>query len=263
MSADAAEVIAAVRHDTTHALIAFDFDGTLSPIVPDPAQSRPAAGAVDALRSLAEQGATVAIITGRDARTVLRLGGLDTVPNLIVEGLYGAERWQHGTLETLPEPPALKRLRTELPALVATHAVDPEVWIEDKRLSLVVHSRRAADPVAALAPLHAPVGALARELGLELHPGRAVLEVRLPGYDKGSALRRLVSEVHPAVVLFVGDDVGDLPAFAEISRLRREGLVAWSAAAASSEAPAVARAADLSIAGPAEVVALIRQLVSG
>lgn len=263
MSADAAELIDAVRHDAAHALIAFDFDGTLAPIVPDPARSRPAPGAVDALRSLAERGTAIAIITGRDARTVLRLGGLDVIPNVIVEGLYGAERWRHGTLETLPEPPALKRLRVELPTLVATHALDPEVWIEDKRLSLVVHSRRAADPVAALAPLRAPVEALARGLGLEVHPGRAVLEVRLPGYDKGTALRRLVGDLQPAVVLFVGDDVGDLPAFAVISRLRHDGLAAWSVAAASPEAPDVAQAADLALAGPAEVVSLIRRLASG
>ena len=62
--------------DLAHALVAVDFDGTLAPIVPDPADSRPAPGAVTALRRLVEQGAAVAIVTGRNARTVVDLGGL-------------------------------------------------------------------------------------------------------------------------------------------------------------------------------------------
>ena len=39
----------------------------------------------------------VAIITGRDARTVVQLGGLAQVPRLRIAGLYGVEKWQDGT----------------------------------------------------------------------------------------------------------------------------------------------------------------------
>jgi len=66
--------------DLPHALVAVDFDGTLAPIVPDPADSRPVPGAIAALRVLAERGAQVAVVTGRDARTVIELGGLDAIP---------------------------------------------------------------------------------------------------------------------------------------------------------------------------------------
>ena len=62
------------------ALVATDFDGTLAPLVPDPEASRPVHGAIEALTALAARGAQVAVITGRDARTVVRLGGLDAVP---------------------------------------------------------------------------------------------------------------------------------------------------------------------------------------
>ena len=82
--------------------------------------------------------------------------------------------------------------------MLADAGADSGVWIEDKRLSLVVHARKAADPAAALARLTGPVTALAAELGLEVHPGRDVLEIRLPGYDKGRALRRLVAETSAA-----------------------------------------------------------------
>ena len=253
----------ALRANLPGALIALDFDGTIAPIVPHPADSRPVPGAVDSLAALARAGAQVAVVTGRDARTVIELGGLDAIPRLIVEGLYGAEQWHDGALHTQPEPESLHRLRQELPHLLARHAEDPSVWIEDKRLSLVRHGRLAADPEQALDPLRDAVAALGAKLGLEVHRGRGVIELRLTGYDKGTALLRLVDQVAPAAVLFVGDDVGDLPAFAAVATLRQRGLPAWSVAAASVEAPDVADAADIRVAGPAGVAGLLSGLISG
>ena len=94
------EIVTAVRADLPHALVALDFDGTLAPLVPDPAASRPLPGTVTALRTLARRGTLVAVITGRDARTAIELGGFDAVPGLVVEGLYGAETW-HDVLNAL------------------------------------------------------------------------------------------------------------------------------------------------------------------
>jgi trehalose 6-phosphate phosphatase len=251
------DVVAAIRADLGRALIALDFDGTLAPIVADPADSRPAAGATDALVALAQAGAQIAVITGRDAQTVVGLGGLDQIPGLLVAGLYGAETWDAGALRTLEVPPTIEQLRRQLPQLVAEHSADPGVWIEDKRLSLVVHTRRAADPDAELGRLAGPVTKLAAELGLEIHPGRDVLEVRLPGYDKGAVLRRLVDELAPTAVLFAGDDVGDLPAFAVVRELRLDGTVALGVVAASAEVPQMRDAADLCVDGPDGVVAVL------
>jgi len=257
---DTTALLETLRTDLEHALVAVDFDGTLAPIVPDPADSRPAPGAIAALRAIAERGGQVAVITGRDARTAVELGGLDAVPGLVVAGLYGAEQWHDGVLTTLPEPEAMTRLRAELPPVVAQG--DPRLWIEDKRLSLVVHGRLAPDPEVALDPLRDPVAKLGEGLGLDVHPGRGVIELRLPGYDKGSALRHVVDELHPTGVLFVGDDLGDLPAFAAVAGLRRAGTPAWSVAVASAEVPEVADAADIRVDGPAGVVALLTALTS-
>ena len=87
------------------ALVALDFDGTLAPIVADPTASRPVAGAIEALSALAGAGAQIAVITGRDAATAVGLGGFDTVPGLVVAGLYGAETWHDGELSAPDEPP--------------------------------------------------------------------------------------------------------------------------------------------------------------
>jgi trehalose 6-phosphate phosphatase len=258
----APDVARALRAAGKRALLALDFDGTLAPIVSHPDDARLAPGAHDALRTVAARGATVGVITGRDAQTAVRLGELADVPGLVVDGLYGAESWSAGELRTRPTPAAISALRIQLPKTLAAGEVDPAVWIEDKRLSLVVHTRGADDPEAALAALRAPLEALAAQLSVELHPGRDVFELRLPGYDKGATLRRLVAEHRPAAVFYAGDDVGDLPAFAQIRRLRAAGLVAWSAAVLSDEAQ-LGDAADIALDGPDALVGLLRVIGSG
>lgn len=254
-----AELVSAVHADRPHALIALDFDGTLAPIVPNPTDSRAVPGTLEALTAIAAAGSQVAIVTGRDAQTVLDLSGLQPVPGLIVEGLYGAESWREGQLSSPPTPPAIDALRAQLPAIVAA-GVDDRVWIEDKRLSLVVHGRLADEPEAVLDPLRAPVAALAAELGFEVHAGRGVIELRLPGFDKAGALRRLIYSVSPRTVLFAGDDVGDLPAFGVVRELRAAGTAAWAVGVRSADGPDLADAVDVLIDGPTAVLALLQRI---
>ncbi|HEX5494952.1 MAG TPA: trehalose-phosphatase [Mycobacteriales bacterium] len=250
--------LAALVDRPDRSLVALDFDGTLSPIVADPTASRIAPGGLDALRALAGAVGRVAILTGRPAATVVELGGLDGVPRLLVEGQYGAEHWYQGRLE-VPEPPAgLDAVRAALPAILS--GADPGVHVEDKRLALGVHTRRAADPDGALAALAAPVGELARAHGLTVSPGRYVLEIRAPGEDKGRTLARLAADLGPAAVLYAGDDLGDLPAFDTVEALRRDGVDGLTVCSASREAPEVAARADLVVDGPAGVVAVLAGL---
>ena len=240
--------LASVLAEPGRALLAFAFDGTLSPIVPDPPDARPADGVLPALRRLSAAVGRLAVVTGRPAATVVDLGELTTVPGIVVEGQYGAERWQDGRFE-LAEPPAgLAAVRASLPAVLGD--ADPGVWVEDKRLALVVHTRRAADPDAALAALTEPVRQLAAAHGLPVHPGRYVLEIRPAGFDKGGVLRRLVAEQRPAALVFGGDDLGDLPGFDAVAALRADGILGLTVASASAETTAVTDRADVVLAGP-------------
>ena len=251
-----AQVVHAVRSAVPEVVVAVDFDGTLAPLVDDPARSAPLPGAVPALVHLAELGCQIAVITGRDALTAVRLGGFDAIDRVVVEGLYGAESWHNGTLRTAETPPELGRLREALPSVLA--GADPNVWVEDKRLSLVVQARLARNPDAELHALRPALESVAAQAGMVVHPGHDVLELRLPGPDKASALRRIVRP--GAVTIYIGDDVGDLPAFAEIRRLRAEGEKAYCVGVGSSGVAAVVDAADVVIDSPAEVIALLEAL---
>src|SRR5215510_8495644 len=148
--------LAALLAMPSKALIATDFDGTLSPIVPDPEQARALPQAVTALRELTPLVGTMAVLTGRPALTAVEYASLDQVPGVIVLGHYGRERWQDGKLESPPPPEGLAVARQRLPAILAGAGAAQGTWTEDKGEALAVHTRRAADPAAALEQVRAP-----------------------------------------------------------------------------------------------------------
>jgi trehalose 6-phosphate phosphatase len=123
-----------------------------------------------------------------------------------------------------------------------------------------VHTRRTADPAAALALLREPLSSLADSTALTLEPGRMVLELRPPGMDKGAALRQLAAERAARAVLYCGDDLGDLAAFAAIRGLRADGVPGCAVASESTESPQVAAAADLVVDGPPGIVRFLAGL---
>jgi trehalose 6-phosphate phosphatase len=252
--------LAAIRQDPGTALIAMDFDGTLSPIVADPREARAHPGAVAGLRGLAGLVGTLAVITGRPAGEAVELGGFGSIPGLIVLGHYGWERWEDGALAAPPPPPGVATARARLPELLAEAGAPEGTRIEDKGSALAVHTRRTADPAAALAAVADPLADLAAATGLTLEPGRLVIELRPPGMDKGSALTALAAERKSAAILFAGDDLGDLPAFGAVRALRAAGHPGLTVCSASGEVSELAAEADLVVAGPDEVAALLSAL---
>ena len=233
VSAEAADRWAAVVDGLDRCLVCLDFDGTLSRIVEDPAEARIHPDGPEVLAALGARVLGIAIVTGRPARDVIVLGGLELLSTqlestggwVLVRGQYGAERWDSdsGEVESPDEAPGLAELRDRLPDLL-DEAETPDARVEDKGLALAVHTRQLedADPAAdRLAELLAPV---AKELDLALEPGRMVVEMRAPGMDKGGVVRELVEEHQPSAVVFVGDDLGDLPGFAAVEELRAGGL---------------------------------------
>lgn len=250
----------AILSDPAAALIAMDFDGTLSPIVADPREARAHPGAVAGLRELARLVGTLAVITGRPAGEAVELGGFGSIPGLIVLGHYGWERWEDGALAAPPPPPGVATARARLPELLAEAGAPEGIRIEDKGSALAVHTRRTADPAAALAALADPLADLAAATGLTLEPGRLVIELRPPGMDKGSALTVLAAERKSGAILFAGDDLGDLPAFGAVRALRASGHPGLAVCSASGEVSELAAEADLVVAGPDEVASLLRSL---
>lgn len=244
------------------ALIGLDYDGTLAPIVEDPRDAQIHPEMPEVLRRLCEVVQAVAIITGRPARQAVALGGFDeladTCPNLMILGQYGNETWTSKDRRVVsPTPPhGVAGFLRDLPAVVRDLDLDP--WIEEKGIAVAVHTRRLHDPEAAFGALLPAVANLARRHDLVIEPGRFVIEARARGMDKGIALRKLVTATSPTAVVFAGDDLGDLQAFAEVDALRAEGLPALQVCSGSPEEHRIAEAADVILDGPEGVVQFLR-----
>lgn len=254
----------AIMEGPRDTLIGVDFDGTLAPIINDPEQAYAHPDAVAALARLGSLVGTVAVITGRPAETAVRLGRFAEVPGLesmIVLGQYGVERWdaRSGEFSIPPEPEAVAAVAEELPELFERLGLTG-LRVEHKGRAIGVHTRELDHSAAAMEQLSAPLEEIAARHGLLIEPGKNVLEIRAPGIDKGEALTDLVAERGARQVIFAGDDLGDLPAFRAVERLRTEGLTGLLVCSASHEEDALTSMADLIVDGPEGVAQWLTRL---
>jgi trehalose 6-phosphate phosphatase len=262
-----ADAVGELLADPGRALIALDYDGTLAPIVERPEDARLAIGAHHVLSELTTVIGCLAIVSGRAADEVVALGELDSISGLRVLGHYGMQSWHDGELTSPAPTPEVRIAREAATELVA--AAPDGVVLEDKQHSVAVHTRRAAQPQDAIDDLTPALWQIAEDNGLEVVAGKYVVELRPPGIDKGTALRALIDEVRPATVIYVGDDLGDLPAFRVVTDLREAGAVAGLCVGAiergpaGAEAPSEVRAqADLVLPGSEGVVGWLSGLLT-
>lgn len=187
------------------ALLAFDFDGTLAPIVPHPDDARVPLPVARRLHQLSRV-RPLAVVTGRSIADVTER--LDFAPHHIV-GNHGIENPQdpgHGQWgEALSD--FRHALRTNASVLA-----ESGVLIEDKGLSIALHYRLAPDRARAVAAVESLY--LGHSSGLSILGGKCVFNVMAAGApDKGDALLSLVERIGADAALFVGDDLNDEAAF--------------------------------------------------
>lgn len=187
-------------------LLAFDFDGTLAPIVTQPQQARISQGVVARLRLLAQQ-LPVAIITGRAVKDVQSRLGFQ--PHYIV-GNHGAED-PANPISAAALAQAIAPVRAQL-AVAASELASAGVVVEDKGQSIALHYRLARQPQTALAW----ISDFLLQLGNQIHvfPGKMVVNIAPAGApNKGDALLALMARINAGQAFFAGDDANDEPVF--------------------------------------------------
>lgn len=248
------DLVAPIRRDPSSTVLLFDFDGTLSPTVLDPARAQLVPGAFERLDALARRYRTVGAVSGRPVAFLAER----LPPSLVLSGEYGLDVIVDGEPVARPE---LDRWRAALDEAVA-HArrIAPDgLRVEPKGLTATLHYRGRPDleePAAEVAALVAgPVGLVAR-------PARQSIELVPPVITtKGDEVARLSAGASAA--LFAGDDIGDLPGFEALAHLRASGAATLAVAVASDETPAALRAgADLVLPETAAVLGLLDALLA-
>jgi trehalose 6-phosphate phosphatase len=185
-------------------LVASDYDGVLARLRGEPSAAVPEPGVAEALGRLAAvDGVTVALVSGRGVADLQA-----------TSGFTGPFRWvgSHGEEFDGPLAGELADRRDALAAVLAPVVAEVAgARLEVKPASVAVHTRQVPDRAAAAALLER-----ARSLvdsSLTLKPGKEVLEVAVTDADKGTALRRLVTELGAAAALYLGDDLTDEDGF--------------------------------------------------
>jgi trehalose 6-phosphate phosphatase len=224
-----------VAQSSVSALL-LDYDGTLAPFCLNRQQALPYPGVTALLQEIIANGRTrVVIITGRSASEVIPL--LTVHPSPEIWGCHGLERLRpDGTCETP---------RVEEPTLRALG--DADRWLKRQELhnraefktgAVAIHWRGLDDAMAAETRGRVLLGwfPIAQSTPMELLEFDGGIEMRMPGLDKGDAIRIILEEIGPQVpVAYLGDDITDERAFLAVGTRGLTALVRpeWRTTAAT------------------------------
>ncbi len=234
------------------ALLLLDYDGTLVPFSPRPAQAMPGDRLGRLLEKLTRNHRTeVVIISGRDKNTLEEwFGGLNV--GLVAEhGVWIKEKgggWE--TIETLTSD-----WKKEVhPILESWVDRTPGSFIEEKEFSLVWHYRRAHPRLGELRAreLINNLSNTVASLNLQVLEGSKVVEVKNAGINKGRAALKWISRQEWDFILALGDDWTDEDTFKALPS------TAWSIKVRFG-----ASAARFSLSSPSEATSLLRKLARG
>jgi trehalose 6-phosphate phosphatase len=198
LARDSRPVVTRLARERT--LCAFDFDGTLSPIVEHPDRAAMRVKTRKLLHSLAALYPCI-IVSGRARADVVgKLSGAN-VSRII--GNHGAET------HTTPSPRQVQRWKA---ALAQELGELPGLWVEDKGLSLAVHYRQSEEK----SEVRRRIIEAARNLkNVRVFGGKQVVNLVVDkSPDKGDALAAERARLGCDWILYVGDDENDEDAFA-------------------------------------------------
>ena len=203
--------------------VLLDVDGTILDIAPTPGEVIVPASLRRTLARLSrETGGALALVSGRSLEDLDRLFAPLRLPAV---GGHGAELRASagGEAEAGGAGPLDGDLREQL-AGIADSA--PGVLIEDKGYALAVHYRLAPEQEGTVKQAVAAIQADWPQEPFEILPGKAVLEIKPAGFNKGAAIRALMRHKPFAGrrPVFIGDDTTDEPAFAAMPEFKGLGF---------------------------------------
>ena len=255
-------------------LVALDFDGVLAPLQDDPSLSRVLPASAEAIARIASLPNTqLALVSGRDVATLRELA--DPPASAMIVGSHGAEidlgpgqdasGTESAATASAPDPTdanAVTNDEEELLAAIDDHLAELttlsdregfDLRIERKPYSRTVHTRGMAPGLAASLREHV-VSVQAEHGGIRVIEGHDITELAVSQATKGTGIRALVAEVHPTAALYLGDDITDEDAFAELAEMRPEVTgVGIKVGSAPTQA-------ELRIADPDDVATLLTRL---
>lgn len=202
--------------DLASSALLLDVDGTLIDIAPSPDDVHVPDGLKRTLHLLLERtNGAVALVSGR---RITELDALFDPLRIAAIGCHGAEMRVNPAGLPVARAPVLPQKVRQAYSDIAV--LEPLVRVEDKTFSLAFHYRQVVDrEPRILALVRGRAAAFTPELTL-LH-GKAVVEVKTSGVNKGEAVLELMRHAPFAgrSAVFLGDDRTDEDVFAVLHEL--------------------------------------------
>jgi len=217
-----------------------DIDGTLIDIAPTPESVVvPESLKLSLTRVRNKLGGALAVISGR---TLSAIDELFAPVKFAAAGAHGAEIHLRPDGEVERHAPILGS--AEKAALAEIVKLDPRLRLEDKVYTMAIHYRSAPElEDAVFEAVNRDVGKL--QENLRILRGKAVIEVKHHGFDKGTGLCELMKHAPFASrrPIFFGDDTTDEDAMAVVPQFGGLGISVGQRLAG----------ADRQVSSPAEV----------
>ncbi len=244
----------ALGADSAASGVFVDYDGTLSEIVDDPSEAVPLPGIAAVLDQLASRFGRVAVLSGRPVAFLQPWFGA----RVMLSGLYGLETIVNGQRLDHPVGGVWREVVDDV-ALQSSARGPDGMRVESKGLSLTLHYRGRPERAQAVRKWAEHQAARS---GLEVRAARQSYELHPPiDVDKGTSLLELADDL--AAVCFLGDDIGDLPAFDALDQLAAAGRTAVRVGVRSAEvADELIDRADVVVDGPRGVLELLQALAA-
>lgn len=224
-------------------VLLLDYDGTLAPFTSDRDNAVPYPGVRNLLEDIHSSSSTrLVFVSGRDVQTLLRLLDLSFSPEI-----WGSHGGEHLCADGTVEP--LHLCDSQRSGMDRARAVAADVCdrlglsgrVEEKTGGVALHFRGLSPHSAhslrdSVRPLWA---GLAADSSLDLHTFDGGLELRVPGMDKGRAVRAVLADLGDAVrevgIFYLGDDLTDEDAFSALEGQGVSILVRGEARASLAE----------------------------
>ena len=207
-----------------------DFDGTLVPLVDHPELVRADTELVELLGLLRDRFAgRIALISGRSIEQLDAMIG-PLARTIAMAGSHGTEVRRDGQIIEPPRPIGLDAAIAEVRAYGAGH---PEMIVEEKSHGVAMHYRVA--PILE-EPVRRRAVAIAERHGLQVQPGKMMVELRGYGRDKGEAVAVLMADrtMAGSRPVVIGDDLTDESAMALAPAMGGFGVIVGGGARESA-----------------------------
>jgi trehalose-phosphatase len=209
-------------HDASQRVLLLDYDGTLAPFQTERDKAFPYPGVRDILKTIQASGQTrLIIISGRAVADLLPLLGLENIPE--IWGSHGFERrLPDGSVKSQNIEPKSQQYLKKAYSWIKEHGYINDCEIKPASLAFHWRRREKNERLHLEKTVRNAWASFTKDGELSIHRFDGGLELRYDSFNKGEAVKQILSEYDTEIVVaYLGDDLTDEDAF---KALKGKGL---------------------------------------